>query len=67
MKLTDQHCIHGAAALDPATVQARLLDVPEWQAIDGSIAPQKPRSRTIRRRSVAVGSASEACMWGRRA
>ena len=38
VKLSDQHCIHGAAALDPATVQARLLDVPEWQAIDGSIA-----------------------------
>jgi 4a-hydroxytetrahydrobiopterin dehydratase len=38
MTLLDQHCIHGAAALDPAAIQARLLAVPEWQAIDGSIA-----------------------------
>ncbi len=37
MKLIDQHCIHGAAALDPAAIPARLLDLPEWQAIDGSI------------------------------
>jgi 4a-hydroxytetrahydrobiopterin dehydratase len=38
MKLLDQHCIHGAPALDPATIRARLLDVPVWQAIDGTIA-----------------------------
>jgi 4a-hydroxytetrahydrobiopterin dehydratase len=38
MKLSDQHCTHGAAALDPATIRARLAEVPEWQAIDGSIA-----------------------------
>ncbi|MGI4842672.1 MAG: 4a-hydroxytetrahydrobiopterin dehydratase [Janthinobacterium lividum] len=37
MKLTHQHCIHGAAALDPATMGARLLDLPEWQAKGGSI------------------------------
>ncbi len=38
MKLIDQHCTHGAPALDPSTIGARLLDVPEWQAIDGTIA-----------------------------
>jgi len=38
MKLIDQHCTHGAAALDPSTIAARLRDVPEWQAIDGTIA-----------------------------
>ena len=38
MKLIDQHCTHGAPALDPATIGARLRDVPEWQAIDGTIA-----------------------------
>ncbi len=38
MSLNDQHCIHGAAALDPATIMARLAEVPEWQAVDGSIA-----------------------------
>lgn len=37
MKLIHQHCIHGAAALDPATIGARLLDLPEWQAKGGSI------------------------------
>lgn len=37
MKLIHQHCIHGAAALDPATIGARLLDLPEWQAEGGSI------------------------------
>lgn len=38
MTLLDRHCIHGAAALDPATIQARLLEVPEWRAIGGSLA-----------------------------
>jgi 4a-hydroxytetrahydrobiopterin dehydratase len=38
MTLLDQHCSHGAAALDPATIQAGLLEVPEWQAAGGSIA-----------------------------
>ena len=38
MKLIERHCTHGAPALDPATIQARLEDVPEWQAIDGTIA-----------------------------
>ena len=37
-QLSDQHCTHGAAALDPATIQARLRELPGWQAIDGSIA-----------------------------
>ena len=37
-KLSDQHCLHGAAALAPATIQERLREVPEWQAIDGTIA-----------------------------
>jgi 4a-hydroxytetrahydrobiopterin dehydratase len=38
MTLLDQHCIHGAAALDPAATQARLLEVPQWQAGGGGIA-----------------------------
>ncbi|MCC2956500.1 4a-hydroxytetrahydrobiopterin dehydratase [Massilia sp. IC2-477] len=38
MNLLDQHCIDGAAALDPATIRVRLTQVPEWQAIDGTIA-----------------------------
>ncbi len=38
MTLVDRTCIHGAAALDPATIGARLLDVPEWQASGGGIA-----------------------------
>jgi 4a-hydroxytetrahydrobiopterin dehydratase len=38
MTLLDRHCIHGAAALDPATIGARLLEVPEWRAIGGSLA-----------------------------
>lgn len=37
-KLNDQHCIHGAAALPPATIQERLRELPQWQAIDGTIA-----------------------------
>ena len=37
MKPSDQHCIHGAAALDPAAIGARLLDLPEWQAKGGTI------------------------------
>jgi 4a-hydroxytetrahydrobiopterin dehydratase len=38
MNLLDQHCTDGAAALDPATVPARLAQVPGWQAVDGAIA-----------------------------
>lgn len=38
MKLIDQHCAHGAPALDPAAIPARLAEVPEWHAIDGAIA-----------------------------
>lgn len=38
MTLLDQHCTHGAPALDTATIQARLREVPEWQATDGIIA-----------------------------
>lgn len=38
MTFLDQHCIHGAPALDPAAIRARLAEVPAWQAIDGSIA-----------------------------
>ncbi|CAN7493817.1 4a-hydroxytetrahydrobiopterin dehydratase [Massilia sp. LjRoot122] len=38
MNLLDQHCIHGAAARDPAAIRARLAEVPDWQAIDGTIA-----------------------------
>ena len=38
MKRIDQHCTHGAPALDPAAIQARLLELPEWQAVDGTIA-----------------------------
>lgn len=38
MKLIDRHCTHGAPALDPAAIPARLAEVPGWQAIDGSIA-----------------------------
>lgn len=38
MNLLDQHCIHGAAALDPATVQARLAELPQWRVAGGTIA-----------------------------
>jgi len=38
MNLLDRHCTHGAAALDPAAIRARLAAVPAWQAIDGTIA-----------------------------
>ena len=38
VKPSERHCIHGAPALAPATIQARLPEVPEWQAIDGTIA-----------------------------
>ena len=38
MSLVDLQCIHGAPALDPATIQVRLREVPEWRAVDGSIA-----------------------------
>jgi len=38
MSLLDQHCTHGAAALDPDLIRARLGEVPAWQAIDGTIA-----------------------------
>jgi 4a-hydroxytetrahydrobiopterin dehydratase len=34
MSLLTSHCIHGAAALDDAGVQALLPQVPEWQAQD---------------------------------
>lgn len=37
MKLSDRHCIHGAAALDPATIQARLGELPAWRAAGGGI------------------------------
>lgn len=35
---SEQHCIHGAPALDPATIHARLAGLPAWRTIDGSIA-----------------------------
>ncbi|RZA35562.1 MAG: 4a-hydroxytetrahydrobiopterin dehydratase [Lysobacteraceae bacterium] len=38
MTLLDQHCVHGAPALDPASIQARLADVPDWRATGGTIA-----------------------------
>lgn len=38
MNLLDQHCTQDAAALDPATIRARLAALPGWQAIDGTIA-----------------------------
>ncbi len=38
MSLLDEHCIHGAPALDPATIRIRLAEVPAWQAVDGTIA-----------------------------
>ena len=38
LKLGDRHCSHGAAALDPAGIQARLREVPDWRAGDGRIA-----------------------------
>jgi 4a-hydroxytetrahydrobiopterin dehydratase len=38
MNLLNQHCIHGAAALDPAAIHTRLAAVPAWRAIDGTIA-----------------------------
>ena len=30
MSLVDRHCTHGAAALDDATIQSLLPDVPDW-------------------------------------
>ena len=38
MNLLDRHCTHGAAALDPATIPARLAQAPGWRAVDGAIA-----------------------------
>jgi 4a-hydroxytetrahydrobiopterin dehydratase len=37
MKLIEQHCIPHAPALDSATIRARLLQLPQWQASDSSI------------------------------
>jgi len=31
MSLVDRHCTHGAPALDDATIQSLLADVPDWQ------------------------------------
>jgi 4a-hydroxytetrahydrobiopterin dehydratase len=30
MNLIDRHCVHGAPALDDATIQALLPQVPDW-------------------------------------
>jgi len=38
MTLLDQHCTHGAAALDPDAIRARLAHLPHWQVVDGAIA-----------------------------
>jgi 4a-hydroxytetrahydrobiopterin dehydratase len=32
MSLKDQHCAHGAGALDQAAIDTRLLEVPGWKA-----------------------------------
>ena len=31
MSLVDRHCTHGAAALDDATMQSLLTEVPDWR------------------------------------
>jgi len=31
MSLIDRHCVHDAPALDDATIQSLLTDVPDWQ------------------------------------
>lgn len=38
MNLTDLQCTHGAPALDPAAIRARLAELPAWQLIDGALA-----------------------------
>jgi len=35
MKLEKRSCLPGAKALDPWAIEALLLDVPGWSAIDG--------------------------------
>ncbi|MFS2026748.1 4a-hydroxytetrahydrobiopterin dehydratase [Massilia sp. CT11-137] len=35
MSLIDRHCMHGAPALDDATIQSLLTEVPDWR-IDGN-------------------------------
>jgi 4a-hydroxytetrahydrobiopterin dehydratase len=37
MNLTGKHCIHGAPALDPATIAALLPQVPGWSVEDGKL------------------------------
>lgn len=38
MRLADRHCLPGARALDPWTIDALLADVPGWAAIDGILS-----------------------------
>ncbi|SFC55234.1 4a-hydroxytetrahydrobiopterin dehydratase [Massilia yuzhufengensis] len=38
MTLLDRHSVHGAPALDAATIAARLAELPDWQAAGSSIA-----------------------------
>jgi 4a-hydroxytetrahydrobiopterin dehydratase len=35
MSLIDRHCVHDAPALDDATIQSLLTEVPDWR-IDGN-------------------------------
>jgi 4a-hydroxytetrahydrobiopterin dehydratase len=35
MTLLDQHCVHGAPALDPSALAARLAELPSWQPVGG--------------------------------
>jgi 4a-hydroxytetrahydrobiopterin dehydratase len=37
MNLDGKHCIHGAPALDPATIAALLPQVPGWMVEDGQL------------------------------
>lgn len=37
MKLIDQHCSHGAPALDPAALEAHLAALPDWRLVANHI------------------------------
>jgi 4a-hydroxytetrahydrobiopterin dehydratase len=37
MKLVDQHCSHGAAALDAGAVNAHLAALPDWRLVESRI------------------------------